>query len=260
MILEWLKKNKHQHKRFILTSLQANKYAVHCPRTPDVTSGGQVKSQDIILLLQLIILETRDNYLKKDKLSVFLTKQAKEEHQNQRVFQPQSLPDSERDNDSLALSLEEISKQAEHWEGWKNDSAAIDSSGQHYSDNRYSVRGLAESLGIGKTEISNSLKRSTSVGMIFLERKTKHPRANRKILLNFLIHGLKYVFPAEISPVTRGIPTSFAAPALQPHLRKVGDLIYVWPDPQGKKKANQSFPSFPLCPWPSAKTNVFINT
>ena len=41
--------------------------------------------------------------------------------------------------------------------------------------------------------------------------------------MEFLIHGLKYAFPARRGELTRGVPTSHAAPPLNKHIAQGGD-------------------------------------
>jgi hypothetical protein len=52
-------------------------------------------------------------------------------------------------------------------------------------------------------------------------------------LEEFLIHGLKYAFPAEHADVTRGVPTSYAAEPLKSKIAMSNDLPPVWPWPEG---------------------------
>lgn len=56
---------------------------------------------------------------------------------------------------------------------------------------------------------------------------------NRRHLKEFLIHGLKYVFPAERGGPTRGIPTAEAGPPLSQHFGHDFQLPPVWPCPDG---------------------------
>jgi hypothetical protein len=58
-------------------------------------------------------------------------------------------------------------------------------------------------------------------------------RPNISALEEFLIHGLKYAFPAEHSSVTRGIPTSYAAEPLKSEIAMSNELPPVWPWPEG---------------------------
>jgi len=106
----------------------------------------------------------------------------------------------------------------------------------------YTVRAIAEQTGISKSEVSNSLNRCTKIGLVKADRKTNFPRTNSKSLKEFIIYGLKYVFPAEVKEIARGIPTSFAAPVLKDKIMSAGELIYVWPDAEGKNKGQTILP------------------
>ena len=52
-------------------------------------------------------------------------------------------------------------------------------------------------------------------------------------LKEFLIHGVKYVFPVKRGGPTRGIPTAEAALPLVEHFSQDFALPPVWPDPNG---------------------------
>jgi len=56
---------------------------------------------------------------------------------------------------------------------------------------------------------------------------------NNNNLKEFLIHGLKYAFPALRGGPTRGIPTAEAAPPLDRHFAKDFPLPPVWPHASG---------------------------
>ena len=113
---------------------------------------------------------------------------------------------------------------------------------------RYSVRGLAASLGISKSEIAASLRRSMDVGLVRKERQSGLLRANGRALLGLLEHGIKYVFPARPGALGRGIPTAFAAPVLADELRSAGDSIYVWPYARGSRMGQTIAPLFTSVP------------
>lgn len=144
----------------------------------------------------------------------------------------------------ILLKLVSLSQQEESGESW----AARDAENRVPVSDLYSVRGLAAALGISKTEVNASINRSIAVGMAKHDRKTGHPRANRKALLEFICHGLKYVFPAKPAEIARGIPTGFAAPVLQGELLSAGEYIYVWPDAKGKEKGQSVTPLFKSVP------------
>ncbi len=112
----------------------------------------------------------------------------------------------------------------------------------------YSSRGLEASTGVSKSEVSASIKRSIEVGMAKRGRKDKLPKVNVSALIEFIIHGLKYVFPVKPSGIIRGVPTSIAAPILEGRLMTSGDFICVWPDAQGHKMGQAIKPLYKTVP------------
>ncbi len=112
----------------------------------------------------------------------------------------------------------------------------------------YSVRALEAALGISKTEISASLKRSIASGLAIKDRKTGRPKPSRRHLREFIIHGLKFVFPAKPGAMQRGLPTAFAAPVLRESLHSAGSLIYVWPYAPAKEMGQSVEPLFKSVP------------
>lgn len=89
-------------------------------------------------------------------------------------------------------------------------------------------RDLASSLGLSLGEAHKSVKRAIDSGL--LSRRTR--AARRGALREFLVHGLKYVFPVKPGADQRGIPTAHAAPPLKSGFPK-SDRPPVWPDSQG---------------------------
>lgn len=112
----------------------------------------------------------------------------------------------------------------------------------------YSVRGLAAALGISKTEVNASIRRSVSSGLAIRDPHTDRPKPNRRNLYNFITYGLKFVYPAKPGAMTRGLPTAFAAPPLNNLLISGGEYIYVWPYARGKAKGQSIDPLFRSVP------------
>jgi hypothetical protein len=56
---------------------------------------------------------------------------------------------------------------------------------------------------------------------------------NRSNLKEFLVHGVKYAFPAIRGGLTRGVPTADAAPPLNKHLTQNALAPPVWPYAEG---------------------------
>lgn len=112
----------------------------------------------------------------------------------------------------------------------------------------YSVRSLQTSLGISKTEVSQAINRSLSSGIALRDRRTGHPRPNPRALLDFILYGFRYAFPARTGAMTRGVPTAFAAPMLKDLLVSGGSYIYVWPHPSAKDLGQSLIPLFKSVP------------
>ncbi|MFA6316921.1 MAG: hypothetical protein WC943_05830 [Elusimicrobiota bacterium] len=107
---------------------------------------------------------------------------------------------------------------------------------------RWRLVDLAMELGLAQSEVSASLERAKRSGLIDPEKKSP----NKSALEEFLIHGLKYVFPAEIGMLARGIPTAHSAPPLAKRVVSGEDDQYVWPHPEGNLRGQAVSP---LCPW-----------
>ena len=92
------------------------------------------------------------------------------------------------------------------------------------------VRGLAGATGMSPSQVSLSCRRLECVGLLAPGRR----RTVGTALLEFLVHGLKYVFPLRQGDVSRGMPTGYAADPLRDQfLSSKDDLVPVWPDPEG---------------------------
>ncbi len=90
---------------------------------------------------------------------------------------------------------------------------------------------LAEELSLEPSEITRSLKRCRTAGLV--HSLGKENRVNRTGLLEFLIHGLRYVFPAQRGSMTRGVPTSVAAAPWKALFVDTGEPPLVWPYAKG---------------------------
>lgn len=63
----------------------------------------------------------------------------------------------------------------------------------------------------------------------------------------FLLHGLRYVFPAEPGRVSRGIATSHSAAPIAKRLVSSDDT-YVWPSSDGDVRGQSTEPLYPSAP------------
>ena len=102
---------------------------------------------------------------------------------------------------------------------------------------------LASALSMSSSEVHGAVRRATACGL--LEQRTRVVR--KAALLEFLVHGLRYVFPPEWTGVTRGVPTSHATPPLSTRLH-ASDLPPVWPHPEGAVRGEGLAPLYRSAP------------
>ena len=75
-------------------------------------------------------------------------------------------------------------------------------------------------------------------------RPTKRIVPSFAALIEFAIHGVRYVFVPERGKLGRGMPTSVSAPPLRDVLLEKGSPL-VWPDPRGKVRGETFSPLHP---------------
>jgi DNA-binding Lrp family transcriptional regulator len=103
---------------------------------------------------------------------------------------------------------------------------------------------LALELGMSPSEVHAAVRRATQAGL--LEAGTR--AVNRHAVLEFLVHGVKYAFPAERGAVTRGMPTAHAAPPLRSRIRAGAEAPPVWADPEGTVRGESLTPLYRSVP------------
>jgi hypothetical protein len=95
-------------------------------------------------------------------------------------------------------------------------------------DKRWTQKLIASELSVSVSDINESIKRCKHARLLDeLDLKLK-----RRSLEEFVIHGAKYAFPAEVGGPTIGLPTAFAAPPLATRISWSGPPP-VWPDMDG---------------------------
>lgn len=105
-----------------------------------------------------------------------------------------------------------------------------------------SQKDLAQELSISTAEISHGMKR-----LKVSQLMNQDGSINKEAVIEFLVHGLKYIFPAEFGTLGAGIPTAYAKPAFK-YVRYKKDDIYVWSHPQGNKRGIILKPIYPTLP------------
>lgn len=105
---------------------------------------------------------------------------------------------------------------------------------------------IGEELDVSASQAYSSVQRAATSGLLhFASLQSMLNRANIK---EFLIHGVKYSFPTYRGTLTRGVPTSFAAPPLNRMIQTSADPPPVWPDPNGTIRGAELSPLYKNVP------------
>jgi hypothetical protein len=108
-----------------------------------------------------------------------------------------------------------------------------------YKPQRWLIKDLSAELFISKGEISESLNRSLIADFLAPDKRV----VTRQNLLEFLEHGLRFVFPQKPGALVSGIPTAHSAPPLNNNV--FTEFAFVWPHPEGKIKGQCIEPLYP---------------
>ncbi len=98
---------------------------------------------------------------------------------------------------------------------------------------------LSHDLHISISEISESLNRSRLSKLIDFEKK----KVSRHNLMEFLEHGVKYVFPQQPGTMTKGIRTAHSHPEIGENF--ISEINYVWADAKGDVMGLEIEPFYP---------------
>jgi hypothetical protein len=123
---------------------------------------------------------------------------------------------------------------------------------------------LGAQLGISASEVHGAMNRASSATLLDLDQR--RPRVRN--LLEFLEHGIRYVFVSRRGEITRGVPTAFSAPPLSDRLWRplpefdniltraaanaagvpqvtAPAVPLVWPHPEGEVRGEGFEPLYP---------------
>jgi hypothetical protein len=105
---------------------------------------------------------------------------------------------------------------------------------------------LAAELAMSSSEVHASVKRAQLAHLLHGPKLQNRP--NLAALEEFLVHGLKYVFPAERGELTRGVATSYAAAPLRSVISQTKEPAPVWPYEAGKQRGIAFEPLYKTAP------------
>ena len=87
---------------------------------------------------------------------------------------------------------------------------------------------IADGVCLDLAAVHRAFRRLQASQLILSDRRVQAAHAEE-----FLVHGLRYVFPPEWAGESRGVPTAWAVSPLRERLASDGSSPPVWPHPQG---------------------------
>ena len=87
---------------------------------------------------------------------------------------------------------------------------------------------LADALALSLSAAHRAVNRLLQSGLLLPNER----RANKSALQEFLVHGVRYAFPAQLGPETRGVPTAAALVDFADELPTDGGAV--WPSIEGE--------------------------
>jgi len=112
---------------------------------------------------------------------------------------------------------------------------------------RWTYAGLGEALSISASEAHASVKRAVASGLAVSPTRGEWSPVF-PCLLEFVLHGVRYVWPAVPGPVKRGVPTAFGAEPLSGLLAAAAGEAPVWAHPAGSAKGPTLSPLYRTAP------------
>lgn len=112
---------------------------------------------------------------------------------------------------------------------------------------RWTYAALAEALSMSTSEVHASVKRAVVAGLAVMRGRGDWSPV-RPALLEFALHGARYVWPAVSGPVKRGVPTAFGAEPLAGKITAAAGEAPVWAHSAGSAKGPSLSPLYRTAP------------
>src|SRR5882724_2645295 len=124
-----------------------------------------------------------------------------------------------------------------------------------YQGARPPMAQMGVDLSISSSEVHAALKRLALSRLVSSDAAGNRPVV--QAVEEFLVHGVKYAFPARRGEVTRGLPTSYAAPPLNKEIELGSELPPVWPFLEGKQRGVSLEPLYKTAPAAALRDPLF---
>jgi hypothetical protein len=111
----------------------------------------------------------------------------------------------------------------------------------------FTYAALARELFLSASELHASVVRAKAARLVAPGAK-EEMQVVKGALHEFLVHGARYAFPPVFGPLTRGMPTAYAAPVLREGFVLPNEPNPVWPYSKGEVRGVSLQPLFPSVP------------
>ncbi|MFA6559550.1 MAG: hypothetical protein WCT03_24205 [Candidatus Obscuribacterales bacterium] len=125
--------------------------------------------------------------------------------------------------------------------------------GHEFAHKQWTPAGLALSMYLNPSDVYAALQRAEKARLFDAKRKVVRIPS----LEEFVFHGLQYVFLGNAGAVTRGMPTSIAAPPLVLTHFDEPDPPPIWPHPMGTRRGYSIEPLYKRAPDAAAADGNF---
>lgn len=112
---------------------------------------------------------------------------------------------------------------------------------------RWTYAALGDALAMSASETHASVKRAVASGLAVAPARGEWSPV-KPSLLEFILHGLRYVWPATPGPIKRGVPTAFGIEPLASQLTVAPGEAPVWAHPMGTIKGPAISPLYRTAP------------
>ncbi len=123
------------------------------------------------------------------------------------------------------------------------------------SSEHWTYESLGKAVSLSASQVHISISRLISCHLLDSELK----RPIKRNLVEFLTHGIRYVFPLIPGGVGVGMPTAHSSPLLASRIKHHQDFEYVWPSKAGKQKGVAVTPLHKGVPEAAKQDNEFYD-
>lgn len=118
----------------------------------------------------------------------------------------------------------------------------------HRDNKNWSQNSLAFELCLSPSQVNSAFIRLVTAGLITSYQPPSKPQPIIQACEEFFTHAVKYVFPAKLGEIVRGIPTSYSGPSLKNKIIAGSDPVPVWPYGEGEERGVALKPLYPSVP------------